>query len=176
MTIPVRDLTRQERYAIRMAQKKSIPVSIATVNFVCEDNVGFLARSLSCFGGKALHVIGHIPAYADLRRLSGGMGKFVDIVQHRDPAALLNYVRKHDIHLISAELHEKAISIHDFVLDTNKTGGYMVVVGNETSGIPEEILLKSDAIVQIPMLGIGWCLNTSQTGNIMLYELAKRLS
>ena len=47
------------------------------------------------------------------------------------------------------------------------------MVGNEQSGIPTEILKNSDK-VYIPMPGVGFCLNTSQTANIMLYEAVRQ--
>lgn len=168
-----RNQTRQERYASRLSAIKTIPVSIATIDFVHDNNVGFLARAIACFGGEQLHVVGHIPPHADMRRLSGGMGKFVPTTQHKNPSSLLDFVRRNDLFLISAELDRRAVNLSDLVLPDDGRH-IMVVVGNETTGVPEEILHCSDAIVQIPMLGIGWCLNTSQTGNIMLYELAKR--
>ena len=38
-----------------------------------------------------------------------------------------------------------------------------------------EILRNSDK-VYIPMPGVGFCLNTSQTANIFLYEAAKQMN
>jgi tRNA(Leu) C34 or U34 (ribose-2'-O)-methylase TrmL len=47
------------------------------------------------------------------------------------------------------------------------------VVGNESTGVPIEILLNSEKIY-IPMPGVGFCLNTSQAANIVLYEAVKQ--
>ena len=48
-----------------------------------------------------------------------------------------------------------------------------LVVGHEESGIPIEILRNSE-VVNIPMPGVGYCLNTSQAANILLYEAVKQ--
>ena len=48
-----------------------------------------------------------------------------------------------------------------------------LVLGHEEHGVPIEILNNSDKIY-IPMPGVGFCLNTSQAGNIILYETIKR--
>jgi len=48
-----------------------------------------------------------------------------------------------------------------------------LVVGNEQAGIPTEILARSD-VVYIEMPGVGYCLNTAQAANIILYEAIKQ--
>ena len=78
--------------------------------------------------------------------------------------------------IISAELDNEAKNIHsyDFVDAIERYGHICIVVGNETSGIPIEILNNSEK-VYIPMPGIGFCLNTSQAANIIIYEAVKQL-
>jgi tRNA(Leu) C34 or U34 (ribose-2'-O)-methylase TrmL len=48
-----------------------------------------------------------------------------------------------------------------------------VVVGQEQSGVPVDILVNSEKVC-IPMPGAGYCLNTSQAANIFLYEATKQ--
>jgi tRNA G18 (ribose-2'-O)-methylase SpoU len=47
------------------------------------------------------------------------------------------------------------------------------VVGNEESGIPPEIILNSD-VIYVEMPGVGFCLNTAQAANIILYEAVRQ--
>lgn len=47
-----------------------------------------------------------------------------------------------------------------------------LVVGNEASGIREEILLEADTIVKIPMYGKAESLNVSVAAGILMYYLA----
>jgi len=68
-------------------------------------------------------------------------------------------------------LHDRAVQLEDYNFDfSSKT---CIVLGNEKSGVPEEIAYNSD-VVMIPMNGVGACLNTAQTGNIILYEYTRR--
>jgi len=48
-----------------------------------------------------------------------------------------------------------------------------LVVGNEQIGVPAEILARS-VVLYIEMSGVGYCLNTSQAANILLYETVKQ--
>ena len=76
-----------------------------------------------------------------------------------------SYARSKKIKLISAEICEDAIPIDTYKF--NYISDVCLVVGNESTGVPIEILLNSDKIY-IPMPGVGFCLNTSQAANIVL--------
>ena len=73
--------------------------------------------------------------------------------------------------MVSAEITENSKSIYSYSF--NFASNICLVVGNEESGVPIEILKNSDT-VYIPMPGIGFCLNTSQAANILLYEAVKQ--
>jgi tRNA G18 (ribose-2'-O)-methylase SpoU len=85
--------------------------------------------------------------------------------------AFLDYTRDKEIGLISAEICDGAEPITSCKF--NFAGPVVLVVGNEEVGIPLE-LLKNSKKIYIPMPGVGYCLNTSQTANIILYEAVKQ--
>ena len=92
---------------------------------------------------------------------------YIPIEQHENPLEFLEYAKSNNIKLISAELCEKSESIETYNFDFSQP--ICIVVGHEEVGIPSEILNNSDKIY-IPMPGVGYCLNTSQAANILLYE------
>ncbi len=165
--------TRAERHIDKAPTAQTIPVSVATVNFRCDGNIGFIIRAMACFGSMDLHIIGAAPNYRDMVSLSGGLNRLINITQHKNPSALVEYTRAEQIPLVSVELDDRAIPLSELKVEKGKR--LMLVLGHETTGVPEEILHASDMIVYIPMPGVGFCLNTSQAGNIVLYELAKQL-
>jgi tRNA G18 (ribose-2'-O)-methylase SpoU len=134
----MRDKTRNERYNEKAKSAKTFPISLTTINFRCDENLGYLIRSAACFGAESVNVIGSVPPRSILNPLSG--------------------------------------SLHDYDLDTfsfNFEKKISIIVGNETSGVPIELLANSIP-VYIEMPGIGFCLNTSQAANILLYEAVKQ--
>jgi len=167
----VRTKTRKERYEEKGKNAKIFPFEVCTVNFAVDDNVGFIVRAAACFGASQVNVIGSMPSHSVLAGRSGTTQELVHIKQFANVHQFLEYIRLNEIHLISAELDNEAISIHEYLFPINKQ--ICVVIGHETSGIPTEILMNSDKVF-IPMPGRGFCLNTSQTGNIFLYEMSKR--
>lgn len=159
--------SRRNRYDRRLASAQKLPITVATINFGCDENLGYIIRAAACFGCTEVHVVGRIPDRTFLKSASGSLVDYVDLVQHSNPHDLIEYARLNDIKLVSAELHDKSVEIADY--EFNFEQKTCIVLGNENWGVPEEIIYNSD-VVMIPMTGVGACLNTAQTGNIILYE------
>lgn len=174
----MRTETRRGRYDDKIASGmvRNFPISICAINFQCDENLAYLIRTAACFGSENLHVIGSLPDYEELRRKSGTLNHYVNMHQYSTPSQFLDYARQTRMGILSAELDDEAKNIHsyDFINAINRYGHICIVVGNETTGVPAEILANSEKIY-IPMPGVGFCLNTSQTANIMMYEAVRQI-
>lgn len=168
-----RELTRRQRQDNKPGA--SFNVSICATNFVNNANVAYLARSLGCFGGKSLHIIGKIPPHAEMRKYSGTSQDLIEVIQHQNPVDFITFCAQNGIKIIAVELDESAIDIKS-MRDFSRDEEVCFVVGNEMDGVPVEIMKAAEQVVYIPMPGKGFCLNTSQTGNIMLYEYYRRMN
>ena len=74
-----RDKTRRERYDEKKKSAKTYPISVATVNFLHDGNVGFLIRAAACFGAQCVHVIGSVPHHKILNELTKLLRRFMSI-------------------------------------------------------------------------------------------------
>ena len=170
--------TRRDRYNEKIAngKVKNHPFSICSVNFQCDENIAYLIRTAACFGLQDVHVIGSLPHYEDVRRKSGTLHDYVNIHQYSNPSQFLDYARRTNMCVISIELTDNAYNVHniDFKKLTRQYEHICFVVGNETTGVPAEILHTTESIF-IPMPGAGVCLNTSQAANIVIYEAVKQM-
>lgn len=162
-----RSETRRQRYEKKLKNAKKYPISLCSINFRVDENLGFLIRSAACFGVERLYVIGHVPDRSKLKTTSGSLVDYVEIVQFATPSEFLAHTEIQGIQIVSAELVEYARSLSSY--DFNFARHLCLVVGNEESGVPSEILRRSD-VIYIQMPGVGYCLNTSQAANIILYE------
>jgi len=164
-------LTRKQRYERKKEDATHAPFSMCCINFMHDGNLAYLIRSAACFGVETVHVIGSVPSRSALNSLSGSLFDYVKIEQHSNPRSFLDFAKSNSIKLIAAEICEgsRALASYNFDFSINT----ILVVGNETSGVPVEILQNSDKIY-IPMPGVGYCLNTSQAANILLYEASKQ--
>lgn len=167
----MRNETRAERYSKKMDKAVRMPISLVAINFMFDDNLAFLIRAAACYGAANIYVIGSIPPRSVLQPKSGSLVDFYDIETFKTPHDFLQFAAEKRMNVISAELMEGALNLHeysfDFCTDT------AIVLGNEMTGVPVEILMNSQPIY-IPMPGFGFCLNTSQTGTAFLHEASRQ--
>lgn len=168
----MRTETRRERYQAKQSNAIRMPVALACINLGCDENVGFLARTVACFGGSCLHVVGRVPPHKELMKYSGSTSCMIKIVQHQSPLDFLKYCREKAISIISAELTDASVDLDEMAVDFASQS--CIVVGHETAGVPVEILNASTQVVKIPMPGFGYSLNVSQAGNIFLFNVYQR--
>ncbi len=166
-----RSLTRRNRYDIKLKSSKWFPIELCTINFKHDANLGFLIRAAACFGIRRINVIGDCPPRSILNPLSGSLYDYIEIKKYSRPCEFLDYVKAEGLRVVSAEISQDSTPLDVFTFDYSSR--LVLVVGQEYSGVPIEILRNSEQ-VYIPMPGPGFCLNTSQAANIMLYEAVKQ--
>jgi tRNA (guanosine-2'-O-)-methyltransferase len=166
-----REKTRRQRYDSKLKAAKKYPISLCAINFRHDDNLGYLVRSAACFGAERLYVVGHVPERSHIKASSGSLIDYVEIVSFSTPRDFVDHAKSEEIQIIAAELVEEAKPLSSYVFNFNRH--VCLVVGNEQSGVPAEIISNAD-VVYIRMPGVGYCLNTSQTANILQYEATKQ--
>ena len=169
----MREQTRKQRYLDKIDKVKAMPLSIVTVNFHCDENIAFIIRTAACFAVDYLAVIGSLPDRNLINNSSGSTLDFVKIIQFSTPSEYLEFARKNNIKIVAAELCDGAKSLYEYEFGFDHHTA--IILGHETSGVPAEITLNHDT-VYIPMPGLGFCLNTSQTGTAMVTEYSRQFS
>jgi tRNA G18 (ribose-2'-O)-methylase SpoU len=71
--------------------------------------------------------------------------------------------------IVGVELADDAVRLGDLPAARRRT---VMVLGNESDGIPYEALPLLDTVVEIPMVGTGLSLNVAVAGSLVLYRLA----
>ena len=86
----------------------------------------------------------------------------------RDPLGWLTAQRA-SAATVGVELADDAVRLGDLPPARRRT---VLVLGNESDGIPYEALSLLDTVVEIPMIGTGLSLNVAVAGSLALYKLA----
>ncbi len=165
--------TRRQRQDKRASLAKTLPVSVCMTNFGLDVNLALAIRSAACYGAESVMVIGSIPDRSFLRPRSGTTVDLIKVHQFPNPHEFMDFCRKEDYDIISAEICDNARDLNDFEFRFDKRT--VIVTGNESNGVPAEITHNSKC-VYINTLGPAFCLNTAITSSIFLNEYNRQYS
>lgn len=173
-----RTQTRRERYEAKKNSAKKLPIQVCTVNFQNEKNYAEACRIAGCFGVEKINVIGSQGLNNDaLRAVSGTLHDATETQFFSNPSEFVQHCRKENIKIICLELSEefgiKPQSIHDYKFPFENGQRIVIASGHETLGIDIELLINSD-VVFLPMMGLGYSLNTATTMGIAVNEAVKQ--
>ena len=133
-------------------------------------NVGSAFRTADGAGVEKIHLCGYTPKppHAKLAKTALGATLFVDWEAHKTTEEAIDKLKKEGFAIYAVEnaIPNKRVNY--------KTENYpdksAFIFGNEIEGISEQILLKCDKIIEIPMRGKKNSLNVATTIGIILFE------
>lgn len=132
-------------------------------------NVGSIVRTCDGLGIRDLYICGITPELNNNKVLKTSLGaekklksKYFNTTQD----AIL-YLKENSYKIIGLEITEDSIPINLI----NKEKKIALVVGNEVSGVSEDILKECDLITHIPMKGNKKSFNVSVAFSIAAYSL-----
>ena len=132
-------------------------------------NVGSIFRTSDAVGVKKIYLSGYSPYPPNFRLEKTALGatNFVDWEYEKDIFSILKYLKEENIPIISAEQTEQSVDYRKIEYPKR----FCIAMGNEVSGIEDEILKASMSIVEIPMYGKKNSLNVSVAFGILVYYI-----
>lgn len=133
-------------------------------------NLGTIIRSAHAAGSSGVILTkGTVDVYNE-KTLRSTMGSVfnIPIIEDKD-FSVLNSLRANGFKLIVSSLEKS----EDFY-EVDLTGKVIIAVGNEGSGISDEIYSLGDVRVKIPMPGGAESLNAAAAASIMIFETVRQ--
>jgi len=130
-------------------------------------NLGTLLRTCDAVG--ACLVVPQRPWIDDALAKGNTLRHDSCIHRIRDPLDWLRGQRQAGCAVVGIELADDAVRLADLPAARQRT---VIVLGNESDGIPYDALPLLDQVVEIPMVGHGLSLNVAVAGSLALYKLA----
>lgn len=134
-------------------------------------NFGAVIRSAHVLGVDALFVPSHsqVEVTAQVARSSAGAVNHIPIAQAEDVVVLAEQLRSRGIRVIgTSQRASQPIS------DCDLTRAVVIVIGNEGTGIRDELLAVCDELVTIPQFGAVESLNAAVSAGILFYEAQRQ--
>lgn len=152
-----------------------------TVTVVLQDirsmyNVGSIFRTADAMRIERLILTGYTPAppRPEIKKTALGADETVPWTYERDIFVALNAERARGSHLIALELTSTSVPISTLsTLFPATPSRITLVLGNEISGVSDDVLAICDASVEIPMEGVKHSLNVAVAAGIAMYEAIK---
>ena len=154
---------------MKMIEKRSSGPVLLLDSLQDPGNVGTVIRTADAVGASAIYVSkGTVDLYNDkvIRATQGSI--FHIRVEQGDIKEMITSL-KHDGYTIWASALQEAVAL-PHVQFTQKNA---LIVGNEGSGIQDEILALANESVKIPIYGQAESLNVSVATGILLYAMVK---
>ncbi len=135
-------------------------------------NMGTLLRTTDAAGFKMAIVLkGSVSPY-NPKSIRASAGSIFNLdIAFSTAEELISLSSSNNYRIVGADLKGNT-SIYDFRPD----GRELVVFGNETGGISDEIRKAAEVLVRIPIYGKAESLNVGCSAAVFLYELRRRLS
>lgn len=136
-------------------------------------NTGNIAR-LCAVTSTVLHLIdplGFSMIDPKLKRAGLDYWDFLEIKRHKSMSSFLESVDREKIFFLSSKVKKT-------YWETSFMDDCYIIFGNETSGLPEEIMVAyEDRMITIPQFNPNVrCLNLSNSASIVLYEVLRQIN
>lgn len=168
----VKDITSRRRAKIEqvLAQRQK-DLTLVLANIHDPHNVSAIYRSADAFGVAELHLYYTDTPFPTLgRKSSASARKWVETLRHKTADELQMGLKHQGYQLLATSCSPTArpLNVYDFTRPT------AVIMGNEHSGVPEELLPLVDGELYIPMYGMIQSFNVSVAAAIILAEASRQ--
>jgi len=167
------DEIAQSRNTIENLHKiKKLPVYVLLNSIRSNYNVGSIFRTSDGAMIEKLYLCGYTPCPPKKEVLKTALGstKSVEWEYVKDAKSLIKELRKKKIQIVALELTDNSFPYHKIESDEFPI---CLIVGNEITGVSQELLDLCDKSIEIPQYGIKQSLNVAVAYGIAIFELRK---
>lgn len=163
------ELTRVSCSEYRGLEK--LPVAIMADNVRSMQNIGSMLRTADAFliSEMIMGGISGVPPHPEISKTALGAEDSVSWRHVADPLAECKAMREKGWKILVLEQTHGSVSLEQFEPLSDER--YLLVVGNEVSGVNQAIVDIADCALEIPQCGVKHSLNVSVSAGIALWHL-----
>ncbi len=134
-------------------------------------NVGTLIRSAEAGGAAGLVLAGSTvdPTNPKVVRASAGAGLRIPVIVETDIEAALDGLAVNGRHILATVIDPQATPYDEVDL-----ADVAVVLGNESRGVPAQVIARADEMITIPLAGPTESLNLGVAGSVICFEALRQ--
>jgi tRNA G18 (ribose-2'-O)-methylase SpoU len=167
------ELERKSVEAFKEAKK--FPLVVVLDNVRSMNNVGSIFRSADAFLIQAIYLCGYTPQppHRDIQKTALGATETVRWQYFETTVKAVEQLKKDGFAVWAVEQASGSEILQKMNWDGEQK--IALVLGNEVSGVAEEVLEYCDGCVEIPQMGMKQSLNISVAAGIVLWEFMRKV-
>ncbi|APY01210.1 SpoU rRNA methylase family protein [Lacinutrix venerupis] len=157
-------------------QANKTPIIIVLDNIRSLNNIGSVFRTSDAFLIEKIYLCGITakPPHKDIHKTALGSTETVAWEYVENTIELIEKLKAEGVKICAIEQAENAIMLNDFKVEKNTT--YALVFGNEVKGVAQDVVSKSDVVIEIPQYGTKHSLNISVSCGVVVWDVFSKLS
>jgi 23S rRNA (guanosine2251-2'-O)-methyltransferase len=169
--LSMEELGRKSIRDFKEAQK--IPLVIVLDNIRSMHNVGSIFRTADGFIASGIFLCGYTPQppHRDIQKTALGATETVDWIYFPTTLEAVQKLREDGYKVYAIEQVEGSRMLDKFEGEPNEK--YAIILGNEVTGVDDEVLKLCDGAIEIPQEGMKHSLNVSIAAGIVAWEFYK---
>jgi tRNA G18 (ribose-2'-O)-methylase SpoU len=176
--MPARKLTLNELNRLSVNDFKAVekfPYCLILDDIRSLNNVGSVFRTADAFRAQTLYLCGITgqPPHRDITKTALGATESVPWIHAPDVVELVKKLQADGWMVAAVEQAEGSTSLSDFIPEPNKQ--YAFVLGNEVTGVREEVIQLADTVLEIPQFGTKHSLNIAVTTGIVCWDFLQKM-
>jgi len=177
--MPPRKLSLDELNRLSVGEFKDVekfPYCLILDDIRSLNNVGSVFRTADAFRAKKIYLCGITgqPPHRDITKTALGATESVDWEYSDDAVALARQLQADGWIIAAVEQAEGSLLLTDFKPEPNKP--YAFVLGNEVTGVRDELVQLADVVLEIPQFGTKHSLNIAVTAGIICWDFLQKMT
>jgi tRNA G18 (ribose-2'-O)-methylase SpoU len=157
----------QERHKAAWPLNRPREIVVACPPMRSNINLSRIARAAGCCGVQRMICCGNAKVIGKIAR---DAAETLEIEIHRTLPPVLKKLHEDGFSIVGLEQTTGAASIFEFSFPRRA----VLVIGNERSGIEDDVLRMLDHAVEIPVYGLPYAHNAATAAAIALYEYCRQ--
>ncbi|MBB5142044.1 TrmH family RNA methyltransferase [Desulfovibrio intestinalis] len=169
--MPKEPTARRKARLLEVLSHRQPDLTLVLANIHDPHNVSAIYRSCDAFGVSRVNLYYTNTPFPVLgRKTSASARKWVESVRHKDSAALMENLRDQGMQVLATSCSPTARPLREW----DFTKPTAIIMGNEHSGVEQDLLEQADGELYIPMYGMIQSFNVSVAAAIILSEAARQ--
>lgn len=156
-------------------QSEKFPIVVVLDNVRSMNNVGSVFRTADAFLIEAVYLCGitGTPPHRDIQKTALGSTESVTWKYYETTLEAVGNLKFENYKVYSVEQAESAIMLDKFQFKRNEK--IALVFGSEVGGVDQEVINKSDGVIEIPQYGTKHSLNISVSVGVVVWDAIAKI-